>query len=112
MKTILPFADSIPAFAELLASPSHVWIRSTVDPEVELLDLPTPPQEWLVVDYRTGASRRMIMPARFTLWYATANYVLGVHRDALGIETVRRYRLAHDPLTVSSRSIAQRLRHA
>ena len=93
MKTILPFADSIPAFAELLASPSHVWIRSVVHPEVELLDLPTPPQEWLVVDYRTGTSRRLMMPAGFTLWFATPDYVLGVHRDELGIETIRRYGL-------------------
>jgi hypothetical protein len=60
---------------------------------VELLDLPTPPQEWLVVDYRTGTSRRLMMPAGFTLWFATPDYVLGVHRDELGIETIRRYGL-------------------
>jgi hypothetical protein len=93
MKKILPFADSIPAFGGLAASPSHVWIRSVVHPEVELLDLPTPPQEWLVVDYRTGTSRRLMMPAGFTLWFATPDYVLGVHRDELGIETIRRYGL-------------------
>jgi hypothetical protein len=34
-----------------------------------------------------------MMPAGFTLWFATPDCVLGVHRDELGIETIRRYGL-------------------
>lgn len=93
MKKILPFADSIPAFNGMESSRSHVWLRGFVAPDVLLLDLPPPPEEWLVIDASTGSSRRLIMPAGFTLRHATNDYVLGVHRDELGIETIRRYRL-------------------
>jgi hypothetical protein len=93
MKRTLPFADSIPAFGSLIAAPPYVWIGRAHAPEVMALDLPTPPQEWLVVDYRTGSARRILTPASFTLTGATESFILGVHRDALGIETLRRYRL-------------------
>lgn len=93
MKSMVPFADSIPAFGSLVAGHRTLWIGSLHPPEAEMLEEPMPPQTWLVVDHDTGHTTQLMLPAGFELRHVARDYVLGIHRDELGLETIRRYRV-------------------
>lgn len=91
MKQIITFADSIPAFGSLVAGPRAIWIADQHPPEAQYFDEPVGTQEWLVVDWQTGDSYRVVAPTGFELRLVTSTHLVGVHRDGLGVETVRLY---------------------
>lgn len=91
MKQTLPFADSIPAFGSLVTGPREIWIADQYPPEARYFEEPIRAQEWLVVDWETGDSYRVVTPPGFSLRLVTPRHLVGVHRDALGAETVRLY---------------------
>lgn len=91
MKQTIPFADSIPAFGSLVTGAREVWIADHYPPEAVYFEEPVSTQEWLVVDWETGDSYRVVTPSGFELRLVTPTYLIGVHRDGLGVETVRLY---------------------
>lgn len=92
LRSLLQFSERLPAFGSLLAGPGgEVWIGSPIPPEAEWLEDPWPEQEWLVVDPEVPSVTRTVSPAGVRLLRVAADHVLGVHRDPLGAETVRRY---------------------
>jgi hypothetical protein len=92
MRAVLPFSDAVPAFGGLQVGPrGELWIGSALPPELELLDQPTPAQEWLVVNFGSKRAARVVLPEGFLLFRVGERFVLGLHRDSLGIETVRKY---------------------
>src|SRR5690606_1053514 len=86
MKQTLPFADSIPAFGSLVTGPREIWIADQYPPEARYFEEPIRAQEWLVVDWETGDSYRVVTPPGFSLRLVTPRHLVGVHRDALGAE--------------------------
>lgn len=99
------FADSIPAFGSLVVSMSgDVWIGDYGGPEYQLLDLPEPATNWLVVRPETGAAARAATPRGFRPLRIGVDYLLGVHVDDLGRQTVRlhRYGRVDDPMPLAS----------
>ncbi len=100
LREILPFAERKPAFGGLLASADgELWIRDPEDPAWSLLQDELegePPSEiWTVVRPHAGAVHRVTLPRGFALRSVGRDTLLGVHRDALGVETVLAY--AWDP---------------
>jgi hypothetical protein len=94
LRSVALFAEQAPAFGSLLATPSdQLWIGEFVSPEYQMFELPPPAQEWLVVDLEEGVAGRVVTPEGLTVMQVGDGFVIGVHRDGLGAETVRRYQL-------------------
>jgi hypothetical protein len=93
LQEIVVFADTMPAFSSLLVGRNGwLWIGGYIGPESDLLDLPWPAQDWRVVDLEQGKVYAVRTPVGLRLFEADSVQVLGVHQDAMGIETIRRYR--------------------
>jgi hypothetical protein len=92
MRAILPFSDTIPAFSAIAVGPGgDLWIGSYFPPELIDMDHPAPAQEWIVLDLEAGRVSRAVLPVGFALRQIGEGFVLGVQRDPLGVETVRKY---------------------
>ncbi len=91
MARSFPFPDREPAFGSLLVDEAdRLWIGEFVDPEVEMLQSePWPARQWLVVDDRGRPLGMATTPAGLEATRIGRDWVLGVHRDSLGVETVR-----------------------
>ncbi|MEO7997864.1 MAG: hypothetical protein ABI852_10490 [Gemmatimonadaceae bacterium] len=92
------FPDVLPAFVDLLASPSgELWLR---DPELAgantcgcLNSVTAAPSKWSVFDNNGRWLGRVDMPAQFTPAEVGRDYVLGSLRDEKGIVRVAMYRI-------------------
>lgn len=88
MRETFPMADSVPAFGRLIASRSgEIWIGGYPGP-VETLEQPWPALDWIVVDPARGSVRTATTPPGFKLFEVTEEYLVGVHEDDLGVESV------------------------
>lgn len=95
MRDRVVFADSIPAFGSLLADPEgNPWVGSYVPPEVEMRDDPWPAQTWLVFFLDGPALNQVSTPQGLRIFQVGEGFVVGVHKDELGVESVRRYPLS------------------
>jgi len=93
-----PYATEVPAFSQLIADRAgRLWVR-----EAHLADAPRAgnlstsplvPSAWSVFDARGRWLGDVAMPAFFQPMDIGQDYVLGVARDADGVETVVRYSL-------------------
>ena len=93
-----PYATEVPAFSQLIADRAgRLWVR-----EAHLADAPRAgnlstsplvPSVWSVFDQSGRWLGDVTMPAFFQPMDIGQDYVLGVARDADGVETVVRYRL-------------------
>lgn len=93
-RSILPFAERKPAFGALVAGPEdRIWVGEPIPPEILMLEEPWPAQEWVVVDFSEESAVRLITPPGFQLLQAGEDFVLGLHRNEVGIETVRLHRI-------------------
>jgi hypothetical protein len=88
------FADTIPAFGSIeTAQYGTLWVGSFVPPEPFLLEEAPPAQNWLVLDTESAAAGTVTTPEGFRLLVVGTDFVVGVHMDELGVETLRRYDL-------------------
>jgi len=93
LRSILPFAERKPAFGALVSGPpDRIWVGATIPPEIVMLEEPWPAQEWIVVDFSEESAARVTTPPGFQLLQAGEDFVLGLHRNELGIESVRLHR--------------------
>jgi hypothetical protein len=91
------FADTIPAFGTLQTAPyGTLWIGDYVPPEPLLLQEAPPAQEWIVVDLAAGTAGKVVTPPGVRVLHVGRDFIMGVHMDELGIETLRRYDLRGD----------------
>lgn len=98
MRSMVVFADSVPAFGSLLSdAEGNLWVGSHVPPEVQLGDEPWPAQTWLVFVLDEPAVHQLITPDGLRVFQVGEGFVVGVHKDGLGVESVRRYRLSQTP---------------
>jgi hypothetical protein len=82
----LPHRSTHPFFdALLIDATGHIWVR---EPPVG-----SAPRAWLVFDPSGAWLGAISVPVSLNLTDIGRDYVLGVHRDELGIESVRLYRL-------------------
>jgi hypothetical protein len=94
LRSVALFADDVPAFGSLVAGPGdELWIGEFRSPEYQMFELPPPSQEWLVLKLDERTAGRIVTPEGFTVMQVGEGFVVGVHRDGLGIETVRKYRM-------------------
>lgn len=94
LRRLMYFADTIPAFGDLRTAPyGDLWIGGYVPPEPTLLEQAPPAQSWIIVDVDGGSAGTTTTPEGFRVLHVAEDFVLGVHMDELGIETVRRYDL-------------------
>lgn len=85
-----PRHATFPAFASIrLDRVGRLWVEEYRPPGVETV-------EWLVFDADGVLAARVETPYRFWIVEIGGDYVLGVQRDELGVETVRLYRLVTD----------------
>jgi len=79
--------QSLPAFSEVLPAPDgSLWVQEgAVDSEE--------PATWLVLDPAGKPKASLQSPAGFRITEVGPSYVVGVHTDADGVETVRLYQL-------------------
>jgi hypothetical protein len=92
-----PYADAVPAFSEIIAAgDGRLWVR-----QPNLADAPASgalnsmslvPSTWSVFDRDGRWLTEVTMPARFKPTEIGPAYILGVARDADGVETVVMYR--------------------
>ncbi|MEX2530904.1 MAG: hypothetical protein WD960_09030 [Gemmatimonadota bacterium] len=93
LRDAIPFAETVPAFGTLLASPEDlVWVGEYIDPEYDMLEEPPPAQEWLVVDVAAESAATIQTPAGLRVLRVGRDFVAGV----LGVESVRLYRIEFD----------------
>jgi hypothetical protein len=91
-----PYASEVPAYSQLLVDRTgRLWVR-----EAHLADAPAAgqlntsplvPSVWSVFDADGGWLGDVTMPARFMPTDVGRDYVLGIARDADGVETVVAY---------------------
>jgi len=98
MRPMIVFAEERPFFGPMVVGrDGSLWIGPPRDPAFDVFEGAggglAPPAEWLVVDLENGKAGRVVTPAGFRLLEAGGGYVLGVHRDPVGLESVRRYRV-------------------
>jgi hypothetical protein len=92
-----PYADEVPAYSQFLADRTgRLWVREAHLADApgagQLATSPLVPSVWSVFDRVGRWLGDVTMPARFLPTDIGADYVLGVARDADGLETVVRYR--------------------
>lgn len=92
------YAKTLPAFSAVMADNlGRVWVRTpnAIDGAVagSLNDYSIGPSSWSVFRADGHWLGDVTMPARFTPTEIAADYVLGIARDADGVQTVVRYRL-------------------
>lgn len=98
MRDVWVLADSVPAFGSLLAGPAGtLWVGSFLPPEIDMIGAPRPAQDWLVVDPEAGRAGTATTPEGLQVLQIGEDFIMGVHSDDLGVETVRRYGLAAGP---------------
>lgn len=94
MRGIVPVADYTPAFGSLLVDPDGVlWVGPFIPPERQMLDEPWPAQEWLVVDPGGPSAWRAETPEGLRVMQVGKDFILGIHTDELGVESVRLHRV-------------------
>ena len=94
----MSFPDALPAFVDLLASPSgELWLR---DPDLAraaacacLTSVTAGPSTWSVFDASGRWLGRVTMPTQFTPAEVGRDYVLGQLRDAGGLLRIAMYRI-------------------
>lgn len=95
MQDRMVLADTLPAFGSLVGTPSGaVWIGSPIPPERNLLDEPWPEQEWLVIHPERRTAWRLTTPPGLRVIQAGDDFVMGVHQDDLGVESLRLYKIS------------------
>lgn len=88
----IPVREVLPAFESIIAGEDGtVWIGEYTGFVPELLELPLPEQEWLVVDPERRSAHRIVTPEGVRVIRVGAGFILAVYRDGLGVETVRQY---------------------
>lgn len=91
LQEMIRFADEEPAFGSLLTSSSgSLWIGSSVPPESTERHAA---QDWVMVDVHGEALARLTTPEGFRLLQIEEGFVIGVHTDELGVESVRLHRV-------------------
>lgn len=89
----LPVPDRFPAYGDLLVDDRGVlWVGEhygAVNPQIR--DLPDERREWALFDPDGTPRGRVVTPPRVEVLDVRYGRVLAVHRDELGVETVRVY---------------------
>ena len=84
----IPSAKQFPAFGRILADRvGRLWVerfRRPGDPDG---------RRWMVIDGEGRTHRELTTPARFNPMEIGRDYILGVTRDELGVESIRMYRI-------------------
>ena len=93
-----PFSEILPAFAQFVADRSgNLWVREAkvadAGADGSYTTQPLVASTWNVFDTQGRWTMNVTMPARFSPTEIGADYVLGIARDADGVETVVMYRL-------------------
>ncbi len=71
-----------------------LWVCDDPGPEVqEGLDDPHPAQLWWGIGQTGRPVGRLVSPAGLQVTGFGGDFLIGIHRDALGVETVRRHRI-------------------
>jgi hypothetical protein len=84
----IPSEKQFPAYRRVLADRvGRLW--------VERFRRPGEPEEsdWMVIDQEGQAHRGLTMPERFNPMEIGRDYILGVQRDELGVESIHMYRI-------------------
>lgn len=87
----LPFSEEIPAYSDIVAGDDVLWIGGFVSRALETAGVRAPAQSWLIVDLVGLRAARLVAPEGLRITQVGDGWIVGVHRDPLGVETVRRY---------------------
>jgi len=89
------FPSDIPAWGTLIMGIDGIlWISEYPGPEVEWpFNQPYPAQMWWGVDPAGRPVGKLVSPAGLRVTGIGGDFLIGIHRDALGVETVRRHRI-------------------
>ena len=88
-----PTPDSIAGFTDIrIDATGHVWVRHVGVPGVDTTDA-----RYSIFDQRGALLTDVRVPAQFYIADVGAAYVLGVHHDSLGVQSIRRYALQKPP---------------
>jgi hypothetical protein len=89
------FPAEIPAWGTLIMGDDGVlWISEDPGPEVEyVFGDPYPAQLWWGIDPNGRPIGRLISPAGLQVTGFGGDFLIGIHKDTLRVETVRRHRI-------------------
>ena len=91
-----PAADRIRATEFATTNPVHLGVLSDEEGNLWVERFPSEDsgvREWDIFDAEGGLAGHLATPDGFRITQVDAQFVLGVHRDSLDVETVRMYRL-------------------
>lgn len=95
---MMVYPPTLPAHHRLLVDRTgHLWFERAdhpADPFPDLVEAPLPPTTWDVFAPEGGWLGPVGLPAGFDPLEIGDDYVLGVHRDAMGVEQLEMYALA------------------
>jgi len=87
----LPFPDEVPAYSDVVAADGVVWIGGFVLRALEEAGVRPAAQGWLIVDLVQQRTAHLAAPEGLRITQVGDRWIVGIHRDPLGVETVRRY---------------------
>lgn len=89
-----PFPEEMPAWGRIIqGSDGVLWVSSYPGPEAEWTWLgdPYPSLEWLGIGNDGRPVGMVVSPSGLRVTAFSSDFVIGIHRDSLGVETVRRH---------------------
>lgn len=94
------FPEMVPAWGTfLLGTDGVLWISDYAGPEVELpTPKPHPVQEWWSIDSAGRPIGKLVSPEGLEVTGFGRGFLIGIHRDSLDVETLRRYEIKPPPL--------------
>lgn len=87
----LPFPGEIPAYSDVVAGRGALWIGGFVSRTLEPAGVRAPAQSWLIVDFGRMRTARLVAPEGLRITEVGRGWIVGIHTDSLGVETIRRY---------------------
>lgn len=90
------FPDAIPAWGGVISSTEGVlWVSDYPGPAaIGPFHDPYPALQWVGIDSTGRPMGTLLTPEGLQATAFGADFLVGIHKDSLGVETVRRYRIA------------------
>jgi hypothetical protein len=101
----MTFPTQIPAWGTVIrGSDGLLWIGEDPGPEATgLFADPYPAQEWWAIDLEGRPGGRLVSPSGLRVTGFGGDFLIGIHKDSLQVETVRRHRIVKSRGVTGSR---------